>query len=189
MTRKLLLAAMLVASVPLLQGCFPLAVTGVGTAAVMASDRRTTGMYVEDENIEWKALGRISDKYTTSHVNATSYNRRVLLTGEAPTEELKKQIADDIRKIESVVEVTNEIQVAGASSLTARGNDSLITTNVKSRMVNNGKFSPNHVKVVTEAGTVYLMGLVNQAEGDAAVEVARTTSGVRGVVKVFEYIK
>ncbi|MGH8761212.1 MAG: BON domain-containing protein [Burkholderiales bacterium] len=185
----MLIAVLLVALVPLLQGCFPLAITGMGTAAVMADDRRTTGMYIEDENIEWKALGRLNEKFKTAHVNATSYNRRVLLTGEAPAEDLKKQIGEEIRSIASVVEVTNELQVAGASSLTARGNDSLITTSVKARMINNGKFSPNHVKVVTEASTVYLMGLVTQSEGEAAVELARTTSGVRAVVKVFEYIK
>jgi osmotically-inducible protein OsmY len=184
--RKLLVLAALVV-LPLLSGCFPLAVTGVGAAAVMASDRRTTGIYIEDENIEWKAIGRMSDRFKGAHVNAISYNRTVLLTGEVPSEEMKLQIAEEVRTIPSVVTVKNELQVAGASSLAARGNDSALTTTVKSRMFNNGKFSPNHVKVVTEAGTVYLMGLVSQAEGDAAAEIARTTSGVRGVVKVFEY--
>jgi osmotically-inducible protein OsmY len=122
-------------------------------------------------------------------VNPISYNRRVLLTGEAPTEEMKKQIGDEIRSIPSVADVVNEVQVAGGSSLAARGNDGLITSNVKFRMVNNPAFSVNHIKVVTEAGTVYLMGIVTQAEGDAAAEIARTTSGARGVVKVFEYSK
>src|SRR5207244_9789323 len=108
--------------------------------------------------------------------------------GEAVTEEDRKGIEDMVKKIPSVREVANELQVAGASSLASRGNDALITSNVKARMVNNGKFSPNHVKVVTEAGVVYLMGLVSPSEGDAAVEVARNTSGVSRVVKVFEYI-
>lgn len=184
--RKLLALAAL-AVLPLLSGCFPLAVTGVGTAAIMADDRRTTGIYIEDENIEWKALGRLGEKYKGAHVNSTSYNRMVLLTGEVPSDEMKAQLTEEIRSIPSVVAVKNELQVAGASSLAARGNDAVITTSVKGRMINNGKFSPNHVKVVTEAGIVYLMGLVSQAEGDAAAEIARTTSGVRGVVKVFEY--
>ena len=188
MTRKLL-GLTLLAVLPLLSGCFPLAVTAVGTTALMADDRRTTGTYVEDEGIEWKALGRIRQKFPTAHVNATSFNRKVLLTGEAPSEDMKKQIADEVRSIPNVTEVSNELQMAGASSLASRGNDSLITTNVKTRMINNGKFSPNHVKVITEAGTVYLMGVVSQAEGDAAAEIARNTSGVRGVVKVFEYIR
>jgi osmotically-inducible protein OsmY len=188
MIRKLMSLTLLAAAMPLLQGCFPLAVTGVGAAAVMASDRRTTGTYIEDEGIEWKTIGRLRDRFPGAHANATSYNRRVLLTGEAPNEEAKKRIEDTVRAIENVKEVTNELQVAGASSIASRGNDSLVTSNVKARMVNNGKFSPTHVKVLTEAGVVYLMGLVTQDEGDAAVEIARTTSGVNRVVKVFEYI-
>jgi osmotically-inducible protein OsmY len=187
MNRKLLGAAALLVAATSLQGCFPLAVTGVGTAALMASDRRTTGMYIEDESIEWKVLGRMKD-FPTAHVNATSFNRRVLLTGEVGNEEMKKKVEDAVRTIENVREVTNELQVAGGSSLASRGNDALVTSNVKARMVNNGKFSPNHVKVLTEAGTVYLMGLMTTTEADAAVEIARTTSGVKGVVKVFEYI-
>jgi osmotically-inducible protein OsmY len=119
-------------------------------------------------------------------VNATSFNRRVLLTGEAPNEDAKKQVEEAVRSIENVREVTNELQVAGAASIASRGNDALITSNVKARMVNNGKFSPQHVKVITEAGVVYLMGVVSPAEADAAVEIARTTSGVNRVVKVFE---
>jgi osmotically-inducible protein OsmY len=188
MTRKFIgLIAVLISSL-VLQGCFPLAVTGVGAAALMASDRRTTGMYIEDEGIEWKVIARLRGEFGSSHVNATSFNRRVLLTGEAPGEEAKRQIEDAVRAIPNVKEVTNELQVAGASSLASRGNDALITSNVKARMVNNGRFSPQHVKVVTEAGVVYLMGLVTPTEGDAAVEIARTTSGVNRVVKVFEYI-
>lgn len=186
MTRKLLGAAAIAAAIPLLQGCFPLAMTGMGAAAVMASDRRTTGMYIEDESIEWKVLARLRGDFAGAHVNATSFNRRVLLTGEAPTEEAKQKIEDAVRRVENVREVTNELQVAGASSMASRGNDSLVTSNVKARMVNNGRFSPNHVKVVTEQGVVYLMGIVTTAESDAAVEIARTTSGVNRVVKVFE---
>lgn len=172
-----------------LQACVPLVVAGAGTAALMAADRRTTGVYVEDENIEWKFVAYMKNDATGSHVNATSFNRRVLLTGEAPTEAAKKQIEDSVRAIPSVREVVNEIRVTGASSLTARGNDALITSNVKARMVNNKAFTPNHIKVVTEANVVYLMGLVTAQEADAAVEVARTGQGVSRVVKVFEYIK
>ncbi|HEX7559498.1 MAG TPA: BON domain-containing protein [Usitatibacter sp.] len=188
MTRKILGLIVLASAVPFLQGCFPLAVTGVGAAAVMASDRRTTGTYIEDEGIEWKVLGRVRERFSGAHITATSFNRRVLLTGEAPAEEAKQQIEEAVRTIDNVRDVTNELQVAGASSLASRGNDALITSNVKTRMVNNGKFSPLHVKVVTEAGVVYLMGLVSPQEGDAAVEIARTTSGVSRVVKVFEYV-
>jgi osmotically-inducible protein OsmY len=187
MKRKMLAFAGAALAAALLQGCFPLAVTGVGTAALVATDRRTAGTYLEDETIEWKVFGKLRERYPGAHVSATSYNRRVLLTGEAPTEEAKKKVEEDVRTIENVKEVTNELQVAGASSLASRGSDSLITSNVKARMVNNGRFSPQHVKVLTEAGVVYLMGLVTQAEGDAAVDIARNTSGVVRVVKVFEY--
>ena len=186
MTRKLI--GLGIAAAVLLQGCFPLAVTGVGAAALMASDRRTTGMYIEDEGIEWRVVGRLREEFKGAHVNATSFNRRVLLTGEAPTEDMKKKIEEAVRGIQNVREVANELQVAGASSLASRGNDALITSNVKARMVNNGKFSPQHVKVVTEAGVVHMMGLVTPEEGDAAVEIARTTGGVNRVVKVFEYV-
>jgi osmotically-inducible protein OsmY len=172
-----------------LQGCFPLAMTGAAVGgALVVGDRRTAGTYLEDEGIEWKAIGKLREAHPTAHINATSYNRRVLLTGEAPNDAARKSIEDSVRTIEQVKEVVNELQVAGASSIASRGNDSLVTSNVKARMVNNGKFSPSHVKVLTEAGVVYLMGLVTQEEGDAAVEVTRTTSGVNRVVKVFEYI-
>ena len=190
MKRMLLVAALAAAVLPQLQGCAPLAVgAAAGGAVMMVGDRRTTGIYIEDENIEWKALARIREVAPSAHVNATSYNRKVLLTGEATNDQEKKRIETEVRAVPSVLDVTNEIQVAGASSLASRGSDSLITSNVKVRMVNNGKFSPQHVKVVTEAGTVYLMGLVSAAEGDAAADIARTTSGVTRVVKVFEYIK
>ena len=188
MKRRILAPLVLAASLPVLQGCFPLAVTGMGAAALMAGDRRTTGIYVEDENIEWKFVARTRQDNRGAHVNATSFNRRVLLTGQAPTEDEKRRIEQLARGIESVREVVNEITVGPVLSLATRGNDALITSNVKARMVNNGRFSPNHIKVVTENNVVYLMGLVSQAEADAATEVARTASGVSRVVKVFEYV-
>jgi osmotically-inducible protein OsmY len=173
---------------PLLSGCFTLAATGIATTALMVDDRRTAGVYIEDENIEWKSAARIREKFKDVNVNAVSYNLTVLLTGQVPTEDAKKQIEEAIRGIPSVRNVTNEIVIAGNSSLASRGNDGLVTTNVKARMVGNGKVSPNHVKVFTEGGVVYLLGIVTEAEGNAAAEIARTTSGVTRVVKVFEYI-
>jgi osmotically-inducible protein OsmY len=184
-----LVALALLATAPLISGCVGVAVTSAGAAVLMSGDRRTAGYYVEDENIEWKVVGLANDRFKGSHINGTSYNRKVLLTGEAPSEADRKSIEDAVKGIENVREVANEIVVAGHSSIASRGNDSLITSNVKARMVGNGKFSPNHVKVVTEAGTVYLMGLVTQAEGEAAGDIARSTSGVTRVVKVFEYIQ
>jgi osmotically-inducible protein OsmY len=189
-TPKFLRAALLLAALPLLHGCFPLAVTGMGAAALMASDRRTTGTYIEDESIEWKTVARLREfNGRGAHVNPTSYNRRVLLTGQAPTEAMKKEIEEAARKVDNVVDVVNEIHVGSLATYSSRGNDALVTSNVKARMVNNPRFSPAHVKVVTESNVVYLMGLLTQAEADAAVEIARTTSGVNRVVKVFEYVK
>lgn len=180
--------AALAASLGALQGCAPLMVGAAGAGALMATDRRPPGIYIEDENIEWRVIGLLK-AYPDAHVNATSYNRRVLLTGEVPKEADKAKIEEATRNTTNVREVVSELRLAGASSLAARGNDSLITTNVKTLMLNNdGKFHANHIKVVTEANVVYLMGMVTQAEGEAAVEIARKGQGVLRVVKVFEYV-
>ena len=175
------------ASTLLLQGCFPLAATGIGAAALMVDDRRSTGVYIEDENIEWKARGRLIDRFKDTHVNVTSFNLTVLVTGEVPSEQTKTEVADAIRAIASVKNVVNELVIGGNTAYTARANDTLITTNVKTRFINNGKFSINHVKVVTESGTAFLMGIVTREEAEAATELARNTGGVSRVVKVFEY--
>ncbi len=172
-----------------LQGCFPVVAAGVGTGALMASDRRTTGTYVEDEGIELKAGNRISEKYKdTAHVNVTSFNRHVLITGEAPNEEAKADIAKIVASITNVKAVSNELAVSGKAGLTSRGSDTIITGDVKVRFFDNKIFQPDHVKVITENGTVFLMGLVYHKEADAAAEIASTTSGVQRVVKVFEYL-
>jgi osmotically-inducible protein OsmY len=190
-TRKILalLAVPLVAGA--LGGCAEALIIGAGTAAVVsANDRRTTGTQVEDENVELRAVNRIGDRYGDKvHINVTSYNRAVLLTGEAPEAGARAEIEKMVLGIPNVRGVTNEIQVAGLSSLGARSNDSYITSKVKGRFVQDGKFNIVHVKVVTEASVVYLLGLVTEAEANSAVEIARTTGGVRKVVKVFEYCK
>jgi osmotically-inducible protein OsmY len=187
MIRGFLSIAAMLAVAAFVEGCAPIAVTAAAGGALLATDRRSAGTYIEDEQIEWRVYARMREGFPGSHVNATSYNRRVLLTGEAPTEEMKKQVEEAIKGLLNVKEVVNELKVAAPSSLAARGNDSLITTNVKARMVNNGKFSPSHVKVLTEANVVYLMGMLTTAEADAAVEIARNAQGVSRVVKVFEY--
>ncbi len=172
-----------------LQGCFPVAAVGVGGGVMMAQDRRTSGAYVEDEAIEIKASDRIGKQYKEKvHVNVTSFNRIVLVSGEVPSEAVKAEIGKLVSGIENVRSVSSELVVSGASSMTARSSDSLITTNVKMRFVDDKRFSANHVKVVTENGTVFLMGIVKRAEADAASEVASTTGGVRRVVKLFEYL-
>lgn len=187
--RTLLLGLTAAATLPALQGCFPLVAGGVGVGAAMAADRRTSGAYVEDEGIEWRASSAISDRMGDAvHVNVTSFNRNVLLTGEAPSEAHRAEIERVVGRVPNVRGITNEVQVAGISSLTSRSNDSVVTSKVKARFVDAATFGAQHVKVVTEAGTVYLLGLVTRREADAATDVARRTSGVRKVVRVFEYI-
>jgi len=189
-SRRTALSALLaIGSAAALQGCFPAVATGVGVGAVMIADRRTSGAYVEDEGIEWRTANRIRERFGDSvHVNVTSYNRNVLLTGEAPNEQARAELEQIARGVTNVRAVINEVRVAGISSLSARSNDALITSKVKARFVDAKTFGAHHVKVVTEAGTVFLMGLVTRREADLATEVARTTAGVSKVVRVFEYI-
>lgn len=178
---------------PFLSGCAVLVaagvISGVGAGAAVSQDRRTSGMFVEDERIEFKSDRLISEKMGGDvHVNVTSFNRNVLLTGEAPTEGLKKEVAKLVMGVENVRKVTNEIAVADVSSFASRSNDALLTSKVKARFLDSGAFQVNHVKVVTEDAVVYLLGLVKVKEADSAVDIARSTSGVRKVVKVFEYL-
>ena len=190
MRKKLFIALLLGATaLPLLQGCFPAVATGVGAGVSVAVDRRTLGTQTEDESIEWKASSRVGDKLRDrGHFNFTSYNRKVLITGEVASEEYKAEAGRIVSSIPNVLGVYNELVVGPSSSLTDRSNDAFITSKVKSRSVDNGKFNPIHVKVVTEAGTVFLLGMVTQAEADAAINVARTTAGVRKVVPLMEII-
>ena len=185
---RLIALAALAFSAAILSGCIGAAVVGAGATVVMLEDRRSTGVYVEDENIEWKALGLNNQAAPDAHINSTSYNGKVLLTGEVSTEALKKAVAENIGKITSVKAVVNELRVAPNTSLSSRGSDSFLTTKVKSAFLNNGKFPPTAMKVLSEDGTVYLMGMVTTQEGDAASEIASKVSGVKSVVKVFETI-
>lgn len=174
-----------------LQACVPI-VLGAGGAAAYSSleDRRSTGTQIDDESIEVRASNRIGDRFgSTVHVNVTSYNRVALLTGEVPDEKTRTEAEKIVRAVPTVRDVTNDLQLAGISSYGARANDSYLTTKVRGRLLDTKRVSPVHLKVVTEAGVVYLMGLVTEAEADEAVDIARNTGGVRKVVKVFEYCK
>jgi len=188
--RATLIGALVAVTVtPLLQGCFPLVAAGVVGGAVMVADRRSSGAYVDDEAIELKARNLIRKHYgTLNHVNITSYNRKVLLTGEVQSEHARADIQRLTQSVSSVGTVYNELTIGSPSSLGDRTNDTSITTNVKARFLGDGKFHANHVKVVTEARVVYLMGIVTHAEAEQAVEIARTSKGVARVVRVFEYI-
>jgi len=180
----------LISALPSLAGCVPVLLAGGATAGYMfAEDRRTSGVYVEDQGIEFKASSRIKERFGDQvHINATSFNRVVLLTGEVPSEEVKSGLSEVVKSIENVRSVQNETVVAGASAMSARANDSYTTSKVKSRLVGTKDLSATHVKVVTENNVVYLMGLVTHREADMASEVARGTTGVLKVVRVFEYI-
>lgn len=172
-----------------LSGCFPIVAGGVGVGAMMADDRRTSGIYIEDERVELRILADTAKMGDKVHINATSFNRVVLLTGEVPDEATKAKVEKLAADVDNVKRVQNEVAVARPSTLGERSNDVYITTRVKTRFLSesNKRFSPNHVKVITEMATVYLMGLVSKEEAAAAAEIAAGTPGVKRVVKVFEY--
>jgi osmotically-inducible protein OsmY len=184
-----LFAITCVALLPFLSGCMAVALGGAAaTGILVAEDRRTVGTITEDQGIEFKGGSRIGDKIKDGHINVTSYNRTVLLTGEVTSAASKAEAERIARAIENVRNVYNELQIAGNASLQSRTNDAVLTSKVKARFVDAGKFSPVHVKVVTENSDVYLLGVVKRQEAADATEIARTTGGVRKVVRVFEYL-
>lgn len=172
-----------------LGGCVAVAAGGVATGAVVASDRRTTGTVVEDQAIETKASRAFNSNAALdekTHINVISYNTRVLMTGEAPSEELRQQAEAIVRSIPKVSEVYNEIVIAAPSSFMSRSSDSVITTKVKTALFGELGLDANQTKVVTERGIVYLMGLLTPKEGERVVEVTRRVGGVQKVVKLYE---
>lgn len=173
-----------------LAGCVGAVAVGAGSGALMVTDRRVSEVYLADEGIEIRVSNAIRQQLGDKvHVNVTSYNRMLLLTGEAPdaaTRDLVERTA--IANSTEIKRITNELQIAGNSSFATRSNDTYLTSKVKARFLDAARFSINHVKVVTENSSVYLLGLVTQAEADAAVEIARTTGGVQRVIRVFEII-
>ena len=185
--------ALSVCAVTLLTGaltaCFPLVVGAVAGGALMSTDRRTSGAQLEDEGIELRGTSRIrSNVGERVHVNLTSFNRQVLLTGEVPSAQDKQLIEQITSRVENVTGVVNELAVMGNSTLTQRASDTLVTGRVKAGLLDASDLSANSFKVVTERGTVYLMGRVTQREANRGTEVVRGTSGVQKVVRVFEVI-
>jgi len=179
---------LILAALPLLHGCVAAVVGGAATGVVMHEDRRTVGTITEDQGIEIKSSSRLDDKLRSSHINTTSYNRMVLLTGEVPNAAAKDDAERIVRGVENVRGVINELQVSGNTSLSARSNDSYLTSKVKARFIDSQRLNPLHVKVVTENNVVYLLGLVKRAEADEASRIASTTGGVQKVVRIFEYL-
>lgn len=172
-----------------LQGCVGLMVGGAVMGTLAATDRRTLGAQTEDKTIVVKGETRIPNLVgDAGHVNVTSFNRRVLLTGEVRDAQLKAAVEREAQQIEGVKAVINELEIAGPASYTSRSSDTLITGKIKASFVDARDMYANSVKVVTERGNVYLMGRVTQSEGMRASNIASGVSGVQKVVKIFEYI-
>jgi osmotically-inducible protein OsmY len=188
--RAVAVVAMAGAAAAGLGGCAPLVLGGavVGTTLV-AIDRRTSGIQLEDQNIELKAAprARAAAGADGSHINVTSYNRLVLLTGEVPSEAARRAAEQEAARVENVRSIVNELAVAGVSSLTSRSNDAILTGRVKATFVDGG-LAAQAVKVVTERGVVHLMGRVTEGEAERATQAARRVPGVQKVVRVFEII-
>jgi osmotically-inducible protein OsmY len=187
---KFLAVLISLAATLLLAGC-PAAIIGGGAVAYgTIEDRRTSGTMIDDDSIESRISRSVRERYgENTHVNVTSFNRSVLLTGEVPEDARRTEIEKLAQGAGNVRNITNELQVGAPSSLGARANDSYITTKVKGRILDSNKVNPIHVKVVTEAGVVYLMGIVTEQEAADAVDVARNTGGVVKVVRIFDLCK
>ena len=181
------LAAALLATT--LSGCAPLLIGGAAVGTLVAVDRRTTGSQLEDETIELRAKSRLGEILgSRAHINITSYNRQVLLTGEVPDAATKQLAEQTVAKVENVRSVVNELGVMSASTLTQRGTDTYITGKIRASLIDAKDLTATAFKVVTERGAVFLMGRVTQRESERATAVVRQISGVNRVVRVFEII-
>ena len=189
-TRFLLSSVAIAAALSGLTACAPLIIGGaMVSGTMMVTDRRTSGTQIEDQAIELKVLGRVKDVVgDRGHVNATSYNRMVLITGEVPTDADKVAVEQAIARVENVRSTVNELAIAGSASLTSRSNDTLLTSKVKASFVDARDILSNAFKVVTERSTVYLMGRVTERDATRASDLARSVSGVQKVVRVFEIV-
>ena len=184
-TKAILCAALLTS----LSGCVEMIVGGAVMGAVATADRRTLGAQTEDKTITVKAELRVPKiAGPDAHVNIASFNRKVLLTGEVANEAAKATVERDVRSIDGVQSIANELDISGPSSYTSRSSDALITTKVKASLVDMKTISATSFKVVTERGIVYLMGRVTEREGQLAADIARGVSGVQKVIKIFDYI-
>lgn len=189
MKKSLVSIALLLLLGPGLQGCAAVVAGGAAGGAMVANDKRTLGTYINDQEIEFKATHLISKDFPQPgmNVSVTSFNGWVLLTGQVPSDAIKQQVQSTVASITDVRQIYNELQVAGAQNFPSEANDAAITAAVKTRLINTRDVNFDHVKVVTQNGVVYLMGLVSHQEGQAAINVAATTNGVAKVVPAFEY--
>jgi len=181
-----LAAAVLAAT---LSACAPLVIGGAAIGAMVTFDRRTSGAQLDDEAIELRGASRLRESLgDRGHINITSYNRQVLLTGEVPNEAAKQNAEQIVSRVDNVKGIVNELAVMGSTSLAQRSSDTLVTAKVRASLVDARDLYVNAFKVVTERGTVYLMGRVTQREADRATEMVRTIPGVQRVVRIFETI-
>ena len=189
-SRRLVLSAVAAAvAASVLSACAPLIVGGAAVGALVAIDRRTSGAQLEDEGIELRAASRVREALgDRAHVNVTSYNRQVLITGEVPNDAARQQVEQIVSRVENVRSVVNELAVLGNTTLAQRSNDVLITGKVRASLVDAKDLFAGAFKVVTKRGTTYLMGRVTQREADRATAITRTVSGVQKVVRIFEII-
>jgi osmotically-inducible protein OsmY len=191
MNVKLSSIGILVCAVLTLQGCAPVLFAGAASGVAVASDRRTMGTVFDDQSIELKMYTNLKEykENTASHIVTTSYNNHVLLTGQTPYPEFRRKAGEMAREIPKVINVYNEIQVEPPTNMLTRSDDSYITSKVKGSILTQTNVNPARIKVVTEKGTVYLMGLVNRDEAENTVKIARSIKGVKNVVRIFEYIQ
>jgi osmotically-inducible protein OsmY len=190
MRARFLFLSIFLGAIALAQGCAPVIVAGGATAAVAATDRRSVGTQFDDENIELTARRRINDDNRLGddvHVNITSFNGVMLLTGEATTAEQRDIVLSLVGNFQGVRRVVNEIVIAEPRAFAYTTHDSWITGKVKTKLLSDQNIPGRQIKVVTENSVVYLMGLVKQKEGELAAETARTVGGIKRVVKLFEY--
>jgi len=186
---RFILPVCLLLATSLLQGCFPNAFDGEPAGVLIAQDRRTDEARSDDREIEDRAIKLVyKENDSFMHVNVTSYNRKVLLSGEVPSEAAKAEVGKTVASVEKVADVNNQLVVSGNSSLLSRGKDSRLTSSVKLKFVADSRFDSNLVRVFVENGTAYLMGLVYREEAAAAAETASSVKGVQKVVKLFEYL-
>ncbi len=181
----------LLLSIFTLQGCLAVAVGAAAGSGLIATDRRTLGYLIEDENIEQKAKARLAEHpelSKSSHVSAISYNGILLIIGQTPSLDYKNKIGEVMRSVANVKAFHNELKILGKSSLGTRSSDSYITTKIKTRMTFEKNFSSTHIKVITENGEVFLMGLVTREEANKAIAITKRVDGVQKVINVFEYI-
>lgn len=188
--RRIMLVALVAGStLTTLSACFPLAVGGAVVGGMVATDRRTAGTVVEDEGIELRSASRIRAAMgDRGHINVTSYNRQVLLTGEVPSAQDKQQVEQIVAGVDNVRHIVNELAILGNSTLTQRSSDSLVTGRVRAGLIDASDLSANAFKITTERGTTYVMGRVTAREAKRATEVISGTTGVQRVVRILETI-